>query len=461
MVEDAIKEGKPLFAMAHSPQWMLWTINKVFLNGKWKDVKVPIDPHTGEMLSAHDPANWTTADRAVSMAKQLPGHGVAFVFTRADPFFFLDLDHALVDGTWNEQALILLDRFKGCAIELSQSGTGLHIFGRTARVEHSMKNVPLGLECYTELRFVALTGNEISGDCNFDATQAFYETAQEYFPPKSTKGLVALTDSAQPGWDGPADDDKLLKIMLKSKSKECILTGKPCFKDLFQADNDKLSAWYPDVSGDQGRSYDGSSVDMALAQQLAFFTGAHGTRMLKFMEMSKLKRDKWTKHKKYLEMTIVNACNMQDGYYDRPEKKDRVKPDSVSLTTITRSEVTKIEGYNFLAATQQEDYFRDCIYIIKENRILTPKGQLLNQNQFSNAYGGYDFSLDDIGRKTTRNAWEAFNLSQALHQRKADGIIFRPDEPPRCVIRKGNLDLVNIYVDIPVPCMKGDATPFF
>ena len=117
----------------------------------------------GDVVSAHDSAHWVDAGTACQAANQRgKGWGVAFVLTDDDPFFFIDIDGAWDGSQWSPVATDLCTRFAGAYVEVSQSGTGLHIIGTlTDSVpDHACKNVPLNLECYTEARFIALTGRK-------------------------------------------------------------------------------------------------------------------------------------------------------------------------------------------------------------------------------------------------------------------------------------------------------------
>ena len=117
--------------------------------------KLPVDWRTGAVHDAHDPAIWLGYDDAHS--KVQPGLGVAFVLTDNDPFFFLDVDHCLEPtGQWSALAQELCGMLAGAAVEVSVSGTGLHVFGVGTIPRHTHKNVQLGLELYTTKRFVAL-----------------------------------------------------------------------------------------------------------------------------------------------------------------------------------------------------------------------------------------------------------------------------------------------------------------
>jgi primase-polymerase (primpol)-like protein len=66
-----------------------------------KTDKFPADFRSGRVVSAHDPAFWTDHATAIAAATQFGGtYGVGFVFTEADPFWFLDLDGCLLpDGS--------------------------------------------------------------------------------------------------------------------------------------------------------------------------------------------------------------------------------------------------------------------------------------------------------------------------------------------------------------------------
>ena len=126
--------------------------------------KLPIDHRTGTIANAHDPAIWTDHDSAAAAAARFGAeYGVGFVLTEADPYWFLDIDHALVDCVWSPLAAELCAALAGCYVEVSYSGTGLHIIGRGEVPPHSTKNTALGLELYTSGRFCALTGTHARG----------------------------------------------------------------------------------------------------------------------------------------------------------------------------------------------------------------------------------------------------------------------------------------------------------
>ncbi len=117
---------KPL---GNYPQFILYRLTP---RAGGKTQKMPIDYRTGQPFAAgsnwqQDPEAMTTFENAKAAAK--PGYKVGFLFTPRDPFFFLDIDNCLVDGAWSPEAMNVLRALPGAAVEVSQSGTGLHIFG--------------------------------------------------------------------------------------------------------------------------------------------------------------------------------------------------------------------------------------------------------------------------------------------------------------------------------------------
>ncbi|MGL4895683.1 MAG: primase-helicase family protein, partial [Shewanella sp.] len=155
----------------------------------------------------------------------------------------------------------------------------------------------------------------------------------------------------------------------------------------------------------------------------------------------------------YMERTITNACGRQSTWYNvgaPVELKDTTKV----IEPVWR------DGYQMLSVDQQIQLFKGCVYIAESNRIFTPNGAMLKSEQFNAMYGGYSFVIDQEGEKTTKKAWEAFTESQSLHNPKVDAMIFRPDLAPGSIVELDGWRYVNTYVDINVPMVEGDVTPF-
>lgn len=114
--------------------------------------KVPLTPR-GRPASATDPHTWSP----YAAVKDMPRKG--FVLD-GDGIVCLDLDHCLVDGELSDRAAEVLARCPRTYVEVSLSGTGLHVWGR-GRLERG-RRLP-GVEVYGSGRFIAVTGNRFAG----------------------------------------------------------------------------------------------------------------------------------------------------------------------------------------------------------------------------------------------------------------------------------------------------------
>lgn len=417
--------------------------------------KLPMSPYTGQVCSAHDPQQWTTAEHACATASAWgAGYGVAFVFTEQDPFFFVDIDGCFDGVAWSPTALKIAGMFPGAAMELSQSGRGMHIFGSGAAPQHGKKNAALGLEFYTELRFVALTGVGCVGDASTDHTAALHALTAEYFPPGAAgaSGDFALSDAPVPEWRGPEDDADLIRRALQSRSAASVFGGRATFADLWEGNLDALAAAYPDPE----RPYDASQADAALVAHLAFWTGRHGARIERLMRQSALARDKWQRED-YLPRTIAEILARSPGDVLTDKLPEPPSTPQAAPQAPAQAEVT---GQTFLSPAAQKDLFNGCVYVQDRHRVLVPGGHMLKPEQFRVAFGGYAFSMDSVNERVTRNAWEAFTESQALRAPRADTICFKPDRAPGEIVNDAGKKRVNIWWPAEVRRVPGSLDPF-
>ena len=124
-----------------------------------------------------------------------------------------------------------------------------------------------------------------------------------------------------PEWRGPTDDDELIRRALVSQSGAAAFGNKARFADLWNANEEALSHTYPA----EGRPYDASRADAALAQHLAFWTGNDCERILRLIGQSKLVRDKWDRED-YLPRTILGAVSRQGDVF---QASTLVSPQSI------------------------------------------------------------------------------------------------------------------------------------
>lgn len=426
-----------------------------------KTDKFPVDFRTGRVSNAHDAAIWTDHATAIAAAATMgPSYGIGFVFTEADPFFFVDLDDAaLEDGTgWKPHAIAICNMMQGAAIEVSVSGRGLHIFGVGRPPAHRCESkYHIGGLYHTD-RYAALTGIGATGNAATDCTQALPSLVDTYWQTDAGQASgIGWTDSPADGWRGPESDDELIRRALNSRSTASAFGGRASFADLWAGNAEALSRCYPDPA----RAYDASSADAALAQHLAFWTGNDCDRIQRIMGKSALARDKWERED-YLPRTILGAVGRQfEILTDKaPEPVAGAPTSPAPSVTHEPPRGAMVSGSTFANNEMQLDLFAGCVYIRDIHRVLVPGGTLLKPDQFKVAYGGYTFTIDQANEKTTRDAWEAFTLSQAYRCPRAESSCFRPDQPPGALIHRGGQVFANTYWPVEVPRKVGDAAPF-
>lgn len=437
-----------------------------------KTDKLPMNT-AGEVVDAHDSSQWVDAATACATATAWgAGYGVAFVFTSADPFWFLDVDDCYVaadgetvlEGFWDDTARMLLGRFPGAAVEVSQSGRGLHLFGVGAVPVGPRRKKGPGFDLYTESRFVALTGTHATGRADTDHSAALAQLVADFLQAPAGEQSQDWTTEPRSDWRGPADDDALIQRAMRSRSTGAAFGAKASFAQLYTADEDALAKAFPPDQG--GHGYDASRADAALAQHLAWWTGCDCERTKRIMEGSALARGKWDDRPEYLEHTITLAASRQKDVYaeksaDVPPPEERATvPDESEDTTVTR----QVDGTSFVSIAEQIDLFRGCTYILDRDVILTPRG-MMNQSRFNVMYGGYTFALSMDNQTVSRKAWACFTESLAMRYPKADSTCFRPELAPGEVVWSSvgagaRRSRINTYRPIETLRIKGDPAPF-
>jgi hypothetical protein len=451
-----------LQALNKYKQFMLY---KLIPNGT-KTTKLPCSVE-GKVVDAHDSQYWVDSETACAAATRLgEGWGVAFTLTDDDDLFFIDIDNCLTGSTWSPIAVELCQLFAGAAVEVSQSGSGLHIIGSGApRVgidDHACKaKDPVTgsksdlFDLYRTERFIALTGNGATGNAGSAIHQAALDHIVEKWlklDPSETVGSSEWTSTHCEGSYPIEDDARLIEKALKAESVASQFGARASFRDLWTADADKLLEFFPPDQG--GEQYDASAADLALAQHLAFYTGNNCERILRLMYMSGLKRAKWDKRPEYLiRRTIPRAVGRQTSWYS-VGKPIEMTPVASVVDPVIRA------GFQFLPITQVVDHFRGCVYVADAHRIFTPNGTMLKAEQFNSMFGGYTFSLDDTGEKTTKKAFEAFTENQGVMFPKVDGSVFDPRHPPGAIIDDEGRRMVNTYVPVNVRKVPGDVSRF-
>lgn len=129
---------------------------------RWDGRKIPLRTDA-RFASVTDPSSWS--DYATASRSTI-GCGAGYVLTVADDIVCIDLDHVVSGGgVLADWAAQLLDRLPETFIELSQSGTGLHVWGRGRLIQGRRVAMPggAGLEVYGDRRYIAMTGQAWRG----------------------------------------------------------------------------------------------------------------------------------------------------------------------------------------------------------------------------------------------------------------------------------------------------------
>ncbi|SFF97005.1 Primase-polymerase (Primpol) domain-containing protein [Novosphingobium sp. CF614] len=273
-------------------QFVLWRL--IQKPGEPKPRKVPFTV-TSAHASSTDPATWCTWVEACVAYATGGFNGIGFVFTEADPFVFVDLDDCRdpATGAYNAQAATIHAALPG-AWEVSQSGKGLHGVGvanGTALSGKRRKFVADGqrVEVYPAKRFMAIGGDGWTAWTGDDWTA----TLAAWVPNAETEAdhpAVDWIDQPRDGYDGPADDDDLIRRATASRGPLARFGIKATFAEMWDADPAALGQHWPDDGG-QDRMFDHSSADLALCNALAWWTGCNPARMLRLFKRSALWRD--------------------------------------------------------------------------------------------------------------------------------------------------------------------------
>lgn len=418
-----------------------------------KPRKVPHDPRTGRPCDHLDPSQWMTYPEAAAT-----GWPVGFVFTANDPYTFFDLDECRdpSTGQWHPEALRLAALFPGAAMEVSVSGTGLHIVGQADMLALGPRKHKFGtetrpgmwLEFYTDRRFMAL-GQGFVGNFDLDWTSTLAALVPVSADPADAVPFADVTD---PAWNGPNDDDELISIMLAARGSIAAAFGDSAtVADLWEARADILGKVYPSTTGE---AWDGSSADQALMNHLAFYTGKNTARMDRLFRRSGLMREKWDKRADYRGWTISKAVQSTRNVYARPRQLS--VPLAVPGEVGAAPSAVAGDGREFIGIGEMPEYFKGCVYVELDERVMVPGGRLLKRTQFDVVYGGHQFAMSFDGSKPTYSAWDAFTVNRAIRFPKVQRTCFRPMATPGAILG----DAINIYHPEDIATMEGDPAPF-
>lgn len=312
---DSLGIGQdPLSELKEMRIWVLWRREQ----RDGKITKVPFAANGGKTgADAKYSGTWVTYEAALEAAERQTCAGVGFVIPKG--YFFLDVDGRDQDDPYVRE---LLERFNSYA-ELSQSGNGIHIYGKitleelpmtvkadgTQRLDpaYYMKNPTNGTELYfggLTSRYAAFTGNAIMPIPAADCTAAVLETLEKNMRRPGVKTA----------------EEKALAAEVKEKPKTSrALRYEPVSDDdginsfinklLKQKNGGKFSRLF--FEGDTEGFNSASEADFSLCRMIAFRAGNRPEVVDQIFRLSRLYREKWERED-YRTTTIEKAiasCN--------------------------------------------------------------------------------------------------------------------------------------------------------
>lgn len=428
-------------------QFVVWKLEDT---GRPKLAKVPYDPKTGSRASSTDPATWGDYSDALEALKSGQYSGIGFVFTPNDPFVFLDFDDCKDEaGNWLDGSGQWY-LFKDSAWEYSQSGNGIHVIvsvkNKAFLADHMNKwrRHDGGMnECYASERFVAFGPTGWTGE-----PQPFDSMLQIFVPSRQASGAVPAVDwetakdEASPGYDGPAEDDELIRRALESRGGAPSMFGKSApFRALWEADAAVLGAIWPDAGG--ARVFDHSSADMALMNALAWWTGCNPVRMWRLFQRSKLYRpEKARTAAKALEKAV--ASKTATGGYLK-SREHRLK-EAATIGEDVGSIATPVMTLNEM--TEKLVLIRRGKGVVHRDRKMPFKWDEAKTDYAASEHTFETGQIDKDGNPKTKTvecleAWRKLPNTYAVNE-----LTWQPGEPEFCNTLDGSGEAYNTYVPL-------------
>ncbi|NHX41412.1 MULTISPECIES: hypothetical protein [Haloarcula] len=256
--------------------------------------------------------------------------GIGLVCSDENRLAGFDLDDCvdLESGSIAEFALQIVWTLPGGFVELSPSGTGLHIYFFTdGLVDGCANKVPVGdgmdLELYEEDRYLTVTGRTLKGfsteitECGPEAREIqkkWMESGEDEDSSGSSSsgGRRKNTSTKKLNWD-PGQSSPEAKKPMTDEDRELIETA--C-----EADDEFAKLWNDDGHG----CSDASVADFKLASKLAYWTAENigkyyqsdidaMERMIRASHLSRRKFDKDSGDYCYIRLTCAKAIQASDG----------------------------------------------------------------------------------------------------------------------------------------------------
>lgn len=244
--------------------------------------KTPKNPRNGYNARSNDPKTWGTFKQACKACESFGFDGIGFVFDEKSEYFGVDLDKCIEKVDFCDEFVETLQSYA----EISKSGTGLHIICKGKLPDGSRRKD--NVEMYCTGRYFICTGNIYNAKYTDikDCTETIKILHNKYLPK-----TIPTSELKKPTVVVDLSDYEII-----DKARNC-QTGQ--FFNLLYS-----GAW-------QGAYKSQSEADIALCNQLAFWTGRNAEQMDRIFRSSGLMRKKWDEKRgidTYGNITIGKAC---------------------------------------------------------------------------------------------------------------------------------------------------------
>lgn len=271
--------------------WVLWRMEA---DESGEPKKVPYRVGSIKRASSTNPNTWASYDDTVQayQHKQKSSfryNGLGCVMHEDLGIVFIDIDHCIdvTSGELDDRSIDILSLFTDTYVEISQSGTGIHILAR-GTIPRGFNNRKDGVEMYSSGRFCAMTFRAFQpmepSECQSEIDYVFekYKTQKKETRPHSVSAFASVIT-----------DQELIDKASRFGN----------FASLYKG------LWK------EGKYESQSEADLALCVHLAYWSNRNPDVIDRIFRTSGLVRSKWDERRgemTYGERTIQTACDMVD-----------------------------------------------------------------------------------------------------------------------------------------------------
>jgi putative DNA primase/helicase len=328
--------------------WCTWKYKSV----DGRKTKVPHNPATGHLAKVNMPNSFKDYGTALKALKNYDGLGIRV----EGNIIAIDLDHCLKDGKLDQLGAEVVAHFKNTYIEISPSGTGLHIFVLMPtgfiydKDTYYIKRGPV--EVYAAgctNRFVTVTGN-VYQEKDISLEETGIKWLLETIMPRITPVKQATVQLSNESY---LLDDSVLAVASTAKNKEK-------FNKLWSGSTEGYAS--------------NSEADLALCTILAFYANGNADQIDRLFRKSNLMRAKWNeKHgtDTYGNITIAKAVSSLKSFYspvDTGDADEDFKDELHRLEKVNPIDNKTYPWTDIGAGKLFADYYKHILRYVPERR---------------------------------------------------------------------------------------------